>query len=146
LCLFLKILIKSQKIIFMKVTNKDFVAHLVESRGFSKAAADRAHDTIMTYAFDQLTKGNEVELNGVGTLKLKKKAARKGATKALNGTVYNYDVAESVGTSFRVAKGLKEKLKGLPIEILDAPDNSETLQDETPGTDDDSVINSLEGQ
>jgi DNA-binding protein HU-beta len=56
----------------------DLVVKIAEEAGISKAAADRALDSLLTNLSKALKKGDRVSLIGFGTFSVSKRSARMG--------------------------------------------------------------------
>jgi DNA-binding protein HU-beta len=79
------------------------------NEGVSKKALKEIVDGVFTAITDSLTKGETVRINGIGTFKVKERAARTGRNPK---TGEPLEIAASKAVSFSAAKGLKEAVKG----------------------------------
>ena len=75
----------------------------------SKAAAGRALDAIIASVTESLKEGDDVALVGFGTFAVKERAARTGRNPQTGEAL---EIAASKKVSFKVAKGLKDAVKG----------------------------------
>lgn len=85
----------------------ELVAEMAEESGLTKADSTRALEAFLEVVGATLEKGEEISLVGFGTLKLNKRAARKGRNPK---TGEEIDIAASNIPALKAGKALKERV------------------------------------
>lgn len=83
----------------------DLINAIAQEADFTKAAAAKALDAMVTCITEALKKGEDVALTGFGTFKVTKRAARTGRNPATGAAL---EIAASNSPGFSAGKGLKE--------------------------------------
>ncbi len=89
------------------LTKAQIVEHIATEQNITKSAAERIYNCFTQLVTDTLTAGEEVRLNGVGTLKVATRAAR---TVRNPNTGQPLEIAEARTVKFTVTKDLKDAL------------------------------------
>jgi DNA-binding protein HU-beta len=89
------------------MTKADFITGVAEESGMSKKDAGIALDAIISQLTAAFAKGEDVTFIGFGTFKVSTRKARVGRNPS---TGKEIQIPESKTVSFKVGKGLKEKL------------------------------------
>lgn len=74
----------------------------------TKAAAERAVDSVFDTIVKTMSRGEEVAITGFGTFRVQKRAAREGRNPKTGETI---QIAASVKPKFRAGKALKDAVK-----------------------------------
>ena len=89
------------------MTKTDFIAGVAEVAGISKKDAGIALEAVLSQLTNAFSKGEDVSFVGFGTFKVSTRKARVGRNPS---TGKEIQIPESKTVSFKVGKGLKEKL------------------------------------
>ena len=89
------------------MTKADFIAGVAEVAGISKKDAGIALEAVLSQLTNAFSKGEDVSFVGFGTFKVSTRKARVGRNPS---TGKKIQIPESKTVSFKVGKGLKEKL------------------------------------
>jgi DNA-binding protein HU-beta len=87
------------------ITLKTITADLAEKYGLSKKDANLLMDDFVTEVAKNLKKGNRIRISGLGSLQVRKQAARKGRNPA-TGEAIRIPAKKKI--AFRASKDLKE--------------------------------------
>ena len=94
----------------------DLIEHVAGEMEMSRAAANRAVDTIIEGITKALKKGEEVRITGFGTFTVKKRAAGKGRNPATGEAIKNSRVEECPLQGRRDAEGGRQQGPLRPTE------------------------------
>ena len=86
----------------------DLVEKIADDSGISKAAADRALNSLLSAVTNELKKGGRVSLVGFGTFSISKRAARMGRNPQTGEAI---KIKASKVPKFSAGKNLKEAVK-----------------------------------
>lgn len=86
----------------------DLVEKIADESGISKAAADRALNSLLSNVTKELKKGGRVSLVGFGTFSISKRAARTGRNPQTGETI---KIKATKVPKFSAGKGLKDSVK-----------------------------------
>lgn len=89
------------------VTMRTITAELAEKHELSKKDANLLMDDLIVHLVKNLKKGNRIRIAGLGSLQVKKQAARKGRNPATGEPI---KIPAKKKIAFRAAKDLKEAL------------------------------------
>ena len=87
------------------VTLKDLAAELVDSHDLPKGQVNAMLTEMVASLGKHLKKGSRIRISGLGTLQVRKRAARMGRNPATGETI---KIKASKKTAFRASKDLKE--------------------------------------
>ena len=87
----------------------EFIDSVVDKTGESAKQAGQFYDAFWESIEDQLQKGHEVCLTGIGTFKIKKRAARKGINPA---TKKQINIPAKKVITFKPSKAFSDRLNG----------------------------------
>ena len=87
----------------------EFIESVVDRTGESAKQATAFYDAFWGSIEEQLQKGKEVCLTGIGTFKIKKRAARKGVNPA---TKKRINIPAKNVITFKPSKAFAERLNG----------------------------------
>lgn len=87
------------------MNKQDLINRLAEKAGLSNRAASTALDALTITISQELAKGNEVTLPGIGKLSVKAKPARKGRNPKTGDAM---DIPAKTVPHFSAAKALKD--------------------------------------
>ena len=90
------------------MTKAELIEKMVGEAGVSKKDAEAAMSAMVNGIHGALKNGDKVLISGLGTFKVKERAARKGRNPA---TGKEIDIAASKKIAFSAAKDLKEFVK-----------------------------------
>jgi len=90
------------------VTKKELVAKIAADSKISKAAADKAVNSLITNVTKSLKKGDKVTFVGFGTFSVKKRAARTGRSPQTGETI---KIKAAKVPKFSPGKSLKDAVK-----------------------------------
>lgn len=85
----------------------EFVDHIAEASGLSKADAGRAYDAMVATLAGALKRGDTVTLTGFGTFAARTRAARTGRNPKTGEAI---TIAASKAASFKPGKGFKDAI------------------------------------
>lgn len=85
----------------------ELIEAVAEKAELSKRDAEAAVDAVIDVITDTLIKGDNVKISGFGIFEKKHRAAREGTNPSTQAKI---SIPESTSVSFKVSKGLKEKL------------------------------------
>jgi len=85
----------------------ELIEAIAEKADLSKRDAEAAVDALVDVVADALVKGESVKISGFGIFEKKHRAAREGTNPATQAKI---SIPASTSVSFKVSKGLKEKL------------------------------------
>ncbi len=83
----------------------ELIAAVAEKAGLTKKDADAALAAVVAVVTDALKAGDEVAVTGLGTFKVKERAAREGVNPA---TGEKIQIAAAKVPAFKAAKALKD--------------------------------------
>lgn len=89
------------------LTKAQIVEHIAKEQNITKSQAERFYSCFTQLVTDTLKAGEEVKLNGVGTLKVAERAARTVRNPATGAPL---DIPETRTVKFSVTKDLKDAL------------------------------------
>lgn len=90
------------------MNKKEFVAALAEKAGMTKVDAGAVLETVITIISEELAKGEEVVLYGLGKFEVRERAARSGRNPATGEAI---TIPASKSPAFKAAKALKDAVK-----------------------------------
>ncbi len=91
------------------MTRTELIATVAEKTSLPKADIEQALNSLISIISGELAAGQDVRLNGLGTLKVNDRAARTGRNPRTGEAIA---IAASKAVTFRVAKELKAALNG----------------------------------
>lgn len=90
------------------MNKKELVAALAEKAGMTKVDAGAVLETVITIISEELAKGEEVVLYGLGKFEVRERAARSGRNPATGEAI---TIPASKSPAFKAAKALKDAVK-----------------------------------
>ena len=90
------------------MNKKELVAAIAEKAEMTKTNAEIALGAITEVVAEELAKGEEVTLVGLGKFTVRERAARKGRNPQTGETI---DIAATKSVGFKAAKALKDAVK-----------------------------------
>lgn len=90
------------------MNKNDLVANMAKEAGFTKAAATKALDALLSSVTGALKKGDEVRLVGFGTFSVSKRAATTGRNPRTGATI---KIKARKLAKFKAGKALQDAVK-----------------------------------